>query len=133
MTTLSQSLETDLLTEQVEVRSLWQTGLRRLFRQRNSIFGATILSTLIVVALLAPVIACLVTDRTLLLIEHRSTALDFLTTGRIPRSLRRSEHFDDLVHLARCDRDGRVPGAEVSELDEALDYIAGLDSAWDDV
>lgn len=74
----------------------------------------------------------LVTERTLFLIEHRPAALEYLSTGRISRALRRSEHFEDLLLLARCDRDGRVPGAPVCELEEALDYIAGLATAWDE-
>lgn len=75
----------------------------------------------------------LITERTQFLIRHRAEAADYLKTGRIARSLRRSEHFEELVLLARCDRDGRVPGADVSSLDEALEYIAGLETAWDDV
>lgn len=75
----------------------------------------------------------LVTERTCFLIEHLSQAKDYLRTGRISKSLRRSEHFDDLVLLARCDQEGRVPGAEVCDVDEALEYIAGLSTAWDDV
>ncbi len=74
----------------------------------------------------------MVTDRTLFLIENRSAAFEFLQTGKISRSLRRSEHFEELTLLARCDRDGRVPGAKVGTLDEALEYIAGLSAAWDD-
>ncbi len=74
----------------------------------------------------------LVTERTVFLIEHRPTALEFLTTGQVSRSLRRSEHFDDLVLLARCDRDGRVAGADVPEIDQALGYVTGLSTAWDD-
>jgi hypothetical protein len=49
----------------------------------------------------------------------------------MPRSLRLSEDFDDLVLLARCDRDGRERGAEVRELHEALEYLAGIDATWD--
>ena len=74
----------------------------------------------------------LVTPRTCFLIEHRPAAVEYLRSGRIARSLRRSEHFDDLVLLARCDRAGRVAGARVGTVDEALDYIAGLGAAWDD-
>jgi hypothetical protein len=73
----------------------------------------------------------LVTERTRFLIENLSAATEYLQTGRMPRSLRRSDDFDDLVLLARCDRDGRERGAEVRELHEALEYLAGIDSAWD--
>lgn len=75
----------------------------------------------------------LISPRTLFLIEHRVAATEFLKTGRIAGSLRKSEHFDDLVLLARCDRDGRVPGEDVVSVDEALEYIGGLATAWDDV
>jgi hypothetical protein len=37
------------------------------------------------------------------------------------------------VLLARFDQQGRVAGAEVGTLEEALGYIAGLESAWDDL
>jgi hypothetical protein len=73
----------------------------------------------------------LVTERTRFLIEHLAAAAEYLKTGRMPRSLRRSDDFDDLVLLARCDRDGRERGAPVRELHEALRYVAGIDAAWD--
>jgi hypothetical protein len=34
--------------------------------------------------------------------------------------------FDHLLLLARCDRDGRVPGADVPELAAVLDSIRQL-------
>lgn len=74
-----------------------------------------------------------VTERTCFLIEHRQAARDYLRIGRISKSLRKGEHFDDLVLLAQCDLSGRVPGAVVPTLDEALAEIEGLSSAWDDV
>ena len=74
----------------------------------------------------------LITPRTWFLIENRQAAVEYLTTGHIRGSLRKSEHFDDLVSLAQCDQRGRVCGAEVSTVDEALDYITGLGAAWDD-
>lgn len=73
----------------------------------------------------------LVTERTLFLIEHRLTATRYLQTGACPRALRKSEDFEDLLLLARCNREGRQTGVAVCDLDEALAYIAGLDSAWD--
>ena len=73
-----------------------------------------------------------VTERTCFLIQHRQAARDYLRTGRISKSLRKGEHFDDLVLLAQCDLHGRVPGAVVPSLDEALANIEGLSSAWDD-
>ena len=74
----------------------------------------------------------LITERTRYLIEQRPVAAIYLRTGECPRSLKKSEHFEDVLLLARCDREGRVPGAQVGTLDEALDYIAGLESEWDD-
>jgi hypothetical protein len=74
----------------------------------------------------------LITPRTWFLIENRQAAVEYLMTGHIRGSLRKSEHFDDLVSLAQCDQRGRVCGAEVSTVDEALDYITGLGAAWDD-
>jgi hypothetical protein len=74
----------------------------------------------------------LVTERTCLLIERRETAGEYLKTGKISRSLRRSEHFEDLLLLARFDRDARVPGAQVGTVEEALAYVSGLNNAWDD-
>jgi hypothetical protein len=77
------------------------------------------------------VLGPLVTERTLFLIENLSSASDYLVTGRISKSLRTSEHFDDLAQLARFDRDGRIPGADVISLDDAMEYLWELDSAWD--
>ena len=49
---------------------------------------------------------------------------------RTPARLRlqESEWFDDLLLLHELDRRGRVRGAFVCELDEALDYIRGMNS-----
>jgi hypothetical protein len=74
----------------------------------------------------------LVTDRTLFLIEHRPAATYYLQTGIVSKSLRKSPDFEELLLLARCNRNGRVPGTQVCSLDEALEYIAGLETAWDD-
>ncbi len=74
----------------------------------------------------------LLTERTCFLIEHWRDGIDYLRTGKTSRSLRKSDHFDDIVLLARFDLQGRVPGAEVGTLDEALEYIASLETAWDE-
>jgi exopolyphosphatase/pppGpp-phosphohydrolase len=74
----------------------------------------------------------LVTERTLFLIENRLAATRYLQTGEIPRAVRKSENFEELLLLARCNRAGCVAGAPVCSLDEALDYLAGLESAWDE-
>ncbi len=74
----------------------------------------------------------LITDRTRTLIELRPVAAEYLRTGDCPRSLRKSEEFDDAVLLARLDRSGRVPGTAVRTLSEALDFIRNLATEWDE-
>ena len=74
----------------------------------------------------------LVTERTRFLIEARPVAAEYLRTGVAPKSLRKSDDFEEALLLARCDRDGRVAGAQVCTLDEAFDYIVGLQDEWDD-
>jgi hypothetical protein len=74
----------------------------------------------------------LVTERTLFLVENLPRMEEALRGGSIPRSLRRSEHYDDLLLLARCNQAGRVAGATTCDADEALAYVAGLETAWDD-
>ena len=74
----------------------------------------------------------LITDRTRYLIEQRPVAAIYLQTGECPRNLRRSADFDEVVLLARCDREGRVAGAQVGTLEEAFAYLESLDSEWDD-
>jgi hypothetical protein len=74
----------------------------------------------------------LVTPRTWFFIENRAEAVEYLATGRIRGTLKRSEDFEELVLLAKCDVKGRVRGAKVSTVEEALEYVEGLSSAWDD-
>lgn len=74
----------------------------------------------------------LVTERTWFLIESRPDATEYLRTGKIRGAIRRSPDFEQLLQLARYDQQGRVRGYPVRSADEALDYIAGLNSAWDD-
>ncbi|RMG38964.1 MAG: HD domain-containing protein [Planctomycetota bacterium] len=72
-----------------------------------------------------------ITERTAWLIEHHMEAHDLLDGTLGMRARRRlSEHpdYDALVILAQCDRAGRVPGASVPELEEALDYLRELES-----
>jgi len=75
----------------------------------------------------------LVSERTWFLIENRPEAQAYVTSGRIRGALRKSENFDDLILLAQCDLKARVRGVQVSTVEEALDYIEGLGTAWDDV
>ena len=42
------------------------------------------------------------------------------------RRLKESEHYHDLLLLGECDRAGRQPGIETSDLDEALNYLREL-------
>jgi predicted nucleotidyltransferase len=71
-----------------------------------------------------------ITPRTYWLIEHHMEghALAEGTLGqRARRRLAESESFEELVLLARCDRQGRCPGVEAPELDEAIQYIRELE------
>jgi hypothetical protein len=71
----------------------------------------------------------LVTERTRFLIEHHMHAHDY-RAGRLGHRLRRelesSPDFEDLLLLRDCDDAGRVPGADVGTVDEALDYLRQL-------
>jgi hypothetical protein len=74
----------------------------------------------------------LITPRTRTLIELRPVASEYLRTGECPRSLRKSEEFEDAVLLARLDRAARVPGAKVRSLAEAIELVRNLAEEWDD-
>ena len=70
-----------------------------------------------------------VTERTLWLIRHHMEGhglLDGTLGARARRRLQESESFEELALLARCDRDGRVAGAQAPDLDDALDYVRDL-------
>ncbi len=70
-----------------------------------------------------------ITERTSWLIEHHMLAhrvLDGTAGARANRRLQKSESYEELLLLARCDLAGRQPGVETTELDEALDYIRDL-------
>ena len=70
-----------------------------------------------------------ITERTQFLIEHHMDALAYKagTLGaRVRRHLEASEHFEDLMLLRELDTQGRVSGAIVGTVDEALDYLAEL-------
>jgi predicted HD phosphohydrolase/predicted nucleotidyltransferase len=72
-----------------------------------------------------------ISERTAWLIEHHMEAQSYrdATLGHRARlRLRESEWFDDLLLLHELDRRGRVRGAFVCELDEALDYLRGMNS-----
>jgi hypothetical protein len=70
-----------------------------------------------------------ISERTAWLIENHALARGFLD-GRIGirarRRLQHAESYDELILLAKCDLAGRVPGAKVPELDEALFQLREL-------
>lgn len=75
-----------------------------------------------------------ISKRTAWLIAHHMDghALHDRTIGaRRRRRLSAHPWYDDLIALSQCDRAGRVPGAQVEEPEEALDYIEGLEIMFD--
>jgi hypothetical protein len=72
----------------------------------------------------------LITERTRFFIEHHMHAHDY-RAGTPPTKLRHrlesSPDFDDLMLLRQLDDEGRVPGAVVGTVDEALDYLKELE------
>jgi predicted HD phosphohydrolase len=72
----------------------------------------------------------LITERTRWLIEHHMDALEYRrgTLGaNLRRELEASEDFEELMLLRECDDAGRVPGAVVGTVDEAIDYMRELE------
>ena len=72
----------------------------------------------------------LVTERTAWLIEHHMLALEYKagTLGHRQRQkLEASDDFEDLMLLRDCDDGGRVRGAVVGTVDEALEYVRELE------
>ncbi len=70
-----------------------------------------------------------ITERTEFLIAAHMDAHAYRSNtlgGRARDRLRQSEDFDDLMLLQECDARGRVPGAIVRELAEALAFIKAL-------
>jgi hypothetical protein len=72
----------------------------------------------------------LITERTRFFIEHHMHAHEY-RAGKLPGKLRReleaSPDFDDLMLLRQLDDAGRVPGAMVGTVDEALNYLKELE------
>jgi hypothetical protein len=72
----------------------------------------------------------LITERTRFFIEHHMDA-HLCHAGTLPRRLRHeiesSPDFDDLMLLRELDDAGRVPGAPVGTVDEALDFLKELE------
>lgn len=77
-----------------------------------------------------------ITQRTHWLIAHHMEAalvVDGTIGARAKRRLKESEDYEELILLARCDREGRKVGVETSELEEAIDYLRQLSyecDAW---
>jgi hypothetical protein len=74
-------------------------------------------------------LAEILTPRSLWFIEHHAEAhaiLDGTLGQRARRRLEGSEHFEELIILANCDRAGRKTGVKVPEVDEALAYVQDL-------
>src|SRR5205807_8419908 len=72
----------------------------------------------------------LITERTRFFIEHHMHAhehRDGTLGARLRRELEASPDFDDLLLLSQLDRAGRVPGAVVGTVDEALDFLKELE------
>jgi HD superfamily phosphodiesterase len=72
----------------------------------------------------------LITARTHFFIEHHMAAHDYRSGklgARARRELESSPDFDDLMLLRQLDDAGRVPGAVVGTVDEALDYLKELE------
>ena len=72
----------------------------------------------------------LITPRTAWLIGHHMLALEYRagTLGhRARKKLEESDEFEDLMLLRDLDTKGRVPGARVGTVDEALDFLKELD------
>ncbi len=71
-----------------------------------------------------------VTKRVLFLVRYHMDALLF-KQGRLGHRkivlLKNSEYFEDLMELRELDDKGRVPGADVDSLDQALDYLRELE------
>jgi hypothetical protein len=68
----------------------------------------------------------LITERTRFFIEHHMNAHLYRSSklgARLRRQLEASQDFEDLLLLEECDSGGRVPGAVVGTVDEALDYL----------
>jgi hypothetical protein len=72
----------------------------------------------------------LITERTRFFIAHHMDAHEYRAGGlgaKLRRALEASPDFDDLMLLRSLDDAGRVPGAVVGTVDEALDYLKELE------
>src|SRR5262249_2592849 len=72
----------------------------------------------------------LITERTAFFIRHHMDAHLYRAGkigARLKRDLEASEDFDDLMLLRQLDDAGRVPGAVVGTVDQALDFLKELE------
>jgi predicted nucleotidyltransferase len=72
----------------------------------------------------------LITERTRFFIAHHMEAHLYQSgqlPGKVRRELEASPDFDDLLLLRQLDDAGRVPGAPVGTVDEALDFLKELE------
>jgi hypothetical protein len=72
----------------------------------------------------------LITERTRFFIEHHMHAHEYRAgklPGKVRKELEASPDFDDLMLLRQLDDEGRVPGAVVGTVDEALDFLKELE------
>jgi hypothetical protein len=72
----------------------------------------------------------LITERTQFFIAHHMDAHYYQSGqlgGKLRRELEASPDFEDLLLLRRLDDAGRVPGAPVGTVDEALDFLKELE------
>jgi hypothetical protein len=71
------------------------------------------------------------TERTAWLIEHHMDLLarsDRPISPRVRQALKDSDYYDDLVLLRDLDDAGRVPGIPVGTIEQAFDYLRGLEA-----
>ncbi len=74
-----------------------------------------------------------ITERTAWLIEHHMEAgalRDGTLGARARRRLEAHEDFDDLMLLCECDRGGRQRGAQVPDVEEALEHLRELSQGY---
>jgi hypothetical protein len=77
----------------------------------------------------------LITERTRWMIEHHMDAQDYrrgTLSPKLRRELEASEDFEELMLLRECDDAGRVPGAVVGSVDEAIEYLRELERQNED-
>jgi len=75
-----------------------------------------------------------ITPRTAWLIRHLEDGMamsDGTLGARSQRRLEQAENFEELMFLAKCDREGRQRGAPAPDVDEALDYVRDLQETCD--